>query len=339
MIKTSMKNSLEATSLSHLEVIQSMESFVSENLPQLLKTVDQSWQPASLLPQMEGQNWQEEIASLKNRTESLPDELLVVLVGDMITEEALPSYQTWINLLEGVGDIKGEGNSPWGQWSRGWTAEEKRHGDLLNKYLFLTGRINMFAVEKTIHYLIRNGFNPGTENDPYLGFIYTSFQEKATQISHKNTAVLSGKYGDSQIQLICGTIAGDEARHAKAYECFMQKIFELDPEEALLAFYKMMKKQISMPALLMTDGESPTLYDDFSMLAQKLGVYTASDYANILQDLVGTWKIADIPNLSGDSAKAQDYLCALAPRYRKLAERKGSSSLPKNKFSWVFNRI
>ena len=49
---------------------------------------------------------------------------------------------------------------PWARWLRGWTAEENRHGDLLNAYLRLTGRVDMRAVEVTVHHLINNGFNP-----------------------------------------------------------------------------------------------------------------------------------------------------------------------------------
>ena len=106
----------------------------------------------------------------------------------MITEEALPTYQTLINGFEGITDKTGADPSPWAKWTRGWTAEENRHGDLLNKYLYLTGRVDMRAVEVTIQNLIRNGFDPSTAQDPYKGFVYTSFQERATKISHKNVA-------------------------------------------------------------------------------------------------------------------------------------------------------
>jgi acyl-[acyl-carrier-protein] desaturase len=37
----------------------------------------------------------------------------------------------------------------WAQWVRQWTSEENRHGDLLNKYLYLSGRVNMREVEMT----------------------------------------------------------------------------------------------------------------------------------------------------------------------------------------------
>ena len=40
----------------------------------------------------------------------------------------------------------------------------------------------MKAVERTIQNLIGSGMDPKTENNPYLGFIYTSFQERATKV-------------------------------------------------------------------------------------------------------------------------------------------------------------
>ena len=43
------------------------------------------------------------------------------------------------------------------------------------------GAVNMRAIEVTIQNLIGSGMDPKTENNPYLGFIYTSFQERATK--------------------------------------------------------------------------------------------------------------------------------------------------------------
>ena len=76
----------------------------------------------------------------------------------------------------------GAARTAWGIWTRAWTAEENRHGDVMNKYMYLTGRMNMHAVEVTIQNLIGSGMDPKTENNPYLGFIYTSFQERATKV-------------------------------------------------------------------------------------------------------------------------------------------------------------
>lgn len=321
---------------SRFEVIRSMEGFVEENLSKLLIPVDESWQPSDFVPNMTHENWTEQLIEFRARAAALPDDMLVVLVGDMVTEEALPTYQTWLNRLQGLTDETGASNNPWAQWSRGWTAEENRHGDLLNKYLYLSGRVDMHAVEQTVHHLINNGFDPQTENDPYLGFIYTSFQERATKISHRNVGVLAKKVGEDTLHKICGLIAGDEARHEKAYKLFMSKVFELDPAQAVLSFAKMMKKKVTMPAILMSDGRTENLFEKYSIVAQKTGVYTVKDYSEIIEDLVEVWKLETIDGLSDVAAKAQDYLCNLSERYAKLADRVSFSG--KEKFSWIFDR-
>ncbi len=64
----------------------------------------------------------------------------------MITEEALPTYMTMLNTLDGVRDETGASDTPWANWTRQWTAEENRHGDVMNKYMYLTGeRIPLYA--------------------------------------------------------------------------------------------------------------------------------------------------------------------------------------------------
>lgn len=319
-----------------MEVIKGMEPWLGQNLGSFLKPVNESWQPADFVPDMAGPHWVEQLSEFRRRAESLPDDLLVVLVGDMVTEEALPTYQTWLNRLHGVTDQTGASDSPWARWTRGWTAEENRHGDLLNRYLYITGRVDMHAVEVTIHHLINNGFDPKTENDPYLGFIYTTFQERATKISHRNVATLAKRAGDEALHSICGIIAGDEARHEKAYKAFMTRIFETDPVGALSAFATMMKRKIVMPAVAMRDTKDDHLFVRFSRVAQRTGVYTVHDYADIIETLVRDWKIERLGGLSDLAAKAQDYLCTLAARYRSLSERIALGG--PDHFSWVFDR-
>jgi acyl-[acyl-carrier-protein] desaturase len=306
----------------NMEVITEIDNIVGDAVTNILVDPETCWQPADFLPDLSKDDAFDEIRLIKERAAGLPGEIITSLVGNMITEEALPSYQTFFNLLKGVNE---EGNvaSPkgWVRWSRSWTAEENRHGDLLNKYLYLSGRADMRQVEITIHKLIGNGFDPQTESDPYQAMIYTSFQERATKISHVNTGKLVDKAGDSVLSKICKTIAGDEARHEKAYKLFMSKIFEIDPDGAMLAFEKMMRKQIVMPAILMDNAKDDNLFARFAAVTQKMGIYTATDYAGIIKHLVEQWKLETITGLKDYSAKAQDYLCNLAERYRKVAER------------------
>jgi len=307
----------------NMEVISQLDDFVGHAVDTVLVDPEDCWQPTDFLPDFSNPDAMEEVKLLQQRAAGIPDTVLTSLVGNMITEEALPSYQTYFNLLEGINVDKSLlSPSGWVRWSKAWTAEENRHGDLLNKYLYLTGRVDMRVVEQTIHRLITNGFDPKSESDPYQAMIYTSFQERATKISHVNTGKLADKAGDHLLSKICKTIAGDEARHEKAYKSFMSRIFDIDPSGAITAFEKMMRKQIVMPAALMGEGSSrPSIYKDFAEITQKIGVYTGWDYARIIEHLVDYWKIESLTGLDAAAAKAQDYLAGLADRYMRLADR------------------
>ena len=80
-----------------LEVIQSLQGWAQSSLLPLLKSVDDSWQPQDYLPDPAEEGFLEGVAALRERARGLPDDYLVVLVGDMITEECLPTYQSMLN--------------------------------------------------------------------------------------------------------------------------------------------------------------------------------------------------------------------------------------------------
>eukprot|EP00540_Astrosyne_radiata_P001086 CAMPEP_0116842278 /NCGR_PEP_ID=MMETSP0418-20121206/11421_1 /TAXON_ID=1158023 /ORGANISM="Astrosyne radiata, Strain 13vi08-1A" /LENGTH=309 /DNA_ID=CAMNT_0004472857 /DNA_START=767 /DNA_END=1697 /DNA_ORIENTATION=+ len=305
---------------------------------QLLETGESAWQPQDFLPDLSKEGWQDEIEDVRRQAANIPDDLLVVLVGDMITEEALPTYQTLLNTFEGCDDPTGTSEGGWARWSRGWTSEENRHGDLLNKYLYLTGRCDMRSIEVTIQHLITKGFNPDARKDPYRGFVYTSFQERATKISHGNVAKMAARCGDKNLSKICAKIASDEGRHERAYQTFVKEILKRDPDGIIRVFADMMRGQITMPAEQMTDGKDPDLYTSFSGVAQRLDVYTGFDYADIVEHLINTWDLENIEGLSGEAERDREYLCRLPERYRKLAERSKRRVAEPKQFSWIFDR-
>ncbi|KAE8674624.1 desaturase [Hibiscus syriacus] len=320
-----------------MEIFKSLDKWVADNILIHLKSPEKSWQPQDFLPDSKSDGFFEQVKELQERAKGIPDDYFVVLVGDMITEEALPTYQTILNITDGIKDETGASLSSWAIWNRAWTAEENRHGDLLNKYLYLSGRVDMRQIEKTIQYLIGAGMDWKMENNPYLTFIYTSFQERATFISHKNTAKLAGEYGDTELAKVCGFIAADEKRHEAAYTKIIEKLFKIDPDETVQAFASMMRKRITMPAHLMYDGRDENLFDHFSTVAQRLGVYTTKDYTDVLEFLVDRWKVKELTGLSGDGRKAQDYVCELPLRLRKLEEKAHliAKQAPTISFSWI----
>ncbi|GKZ00107.1 hypothetical protein MPSEU_000964100 [Mayamaea pseudoterrestris] len=331
----------------HVEVIQDIAPIAGAMVDEvLLETGEKSWQPQDFLPDTSSDAWLENIKEYREMAQGVPDDLLIVLIGDMVTEEALPTYQTLLNTFEGCDDPTGTSESAWARWSRGWTSEENRHGDLLNKYLFLQGKCDMRSVEVTIQHLITSGFNPGAKKDPYRGFVYTSFQERATKISHGNVGKIARGHGEKNLAKICAQIAGDEGRHEKAYQQFSEEILKRDPNGFMSVYGDMMRGMISMPAEEMTDGVNPNLYADFSGVAQRLGVYTAIDYADILEHLNRRWSLDSVDGLSADAEKERDYLCKLPERFRKLAERSMNKKKKatedvvdeKKAFSWIFGR-
>lgn len=158
-----------------------MSSWAQTELPRYLKPVDKCWQPQDFLPDPEAPEFYDQVNALRRASAQLPTDYLVVLVGDMVTEEALPSYMNMLNTLDITRDETGAQDHGWAAWTRQWTAEENRHGDLLNKYLYLSGKVDMRSIETTIQRLIGSGMDPQLENNPYLCFVYTSFQVSKQQ--------------------------------------------------------------------------------------------------------------------------------------------------------------
>lgn len=172
--------------------------------------------------------------------------------------------------------------------------------------------------------------------------MYTSFQERATFVSHGNTARLAKEGGDPVLARICGTIAADEKRHENAYIKIVEKLLEVATNETMIAIGDMMRKKITMPAHLMYDGHDEHLFEHFSIVAQRLGVYTADDYADILEFLIGRWRLEKLDGLRGEGRCAQDFVCGLPSRIRKLQERADDRAKKMKaqsvRFSWIFNK-
>jgi len=315
------------------EVMRHVEPYMLEKMFDFLKPIDDIWQPSDFLPDSTKDSFFADIKELRQNASGLSYDLLAVLIGDTITEEALPTYESWLTMVDAV-SMDEEGG--WMKWTRHWTGEENRHGDLLNKYLYLSGRVDMRKMEISTQYLIADGFDIGTGTDPYRNFIYTSFQELATNVSHRRVASLAKKDGDTLLSKMCGVIAADEARHAKAYKHFISKIFEVDANEAMLAFEDMMRKKIVMPAHFLRElgTKIGQTFGHFTDAAQRLGVYTAVDYVDILKELLVDWNIESITDLNESGEKARDYLMKLPERLLRVAERMKNPGL-EYKFSWI----
>ncbi len=318
-----------------LEVMQAIEPKVQGFMDSFLIPVEEIWQPTDFLPDSEGEGFFDQVKQIREEAKELGYDLWVTLVADTITEEALPTYESWLMDVEGINQHS-ENKNGWSKWVRAWTAEENRHGDVLNKYLYISGRVNMREMEITTQHLIADGFDIGTDRDPYKNFVYTTFQELATNISHKRVGQMAKKKGNGLLSKMCIIIAGDEMRHHLAYREFVKTILDHDPNGMILAFADMMKKKIVMPAHFLREsgGAIGQAFEIFSNCAQRLGVYTAEDYVEILRKLNGYWEIDALRSLSDEAERARDYLMKLPDRLHRISER---MKFPEQnyQFKWV----
>ena len=146
--------------------------------------------------------------------------------------------------------------------------------------------------------------------------------------------------GDTKLAQICGIIASDEKRHESAYTKIAGKLFELDPNGMLVAFAYLMRRKVNMPGSLMYDGYDDHLFQHFSDVASRIGVYTASEYRQILEHLVAKWNVGKLTGLSCEGREAQDYICKLSHRISRLEERARSKAkeAPTVSFTWISHR-
>ncbi|NQW36525.1 MAG: acyl-ACP desaturase [Flavobacteriales bacterium] len=320
-----------------LEVMQTLEKSIETFVEKFLISPDKIWQPTDFLPDTQGVNFIEEVKEIREISKELDNDFWTVLVGDTITEEALPTYESWLLDINGISNDNYEKpDNGWAKWVRAWTSEENRHGDLLNKYLYLSGRVNMREVEITTQHLIADGMDIGTGRDPYKNFVYTSFQELATYISHNNVAKVARKNGHKLLGKLSKIIAGDEMRHHLAYTEFVRQIFKYDPSEMMLAFQYMMKNKIVMPAMNLrhSNNDKASLFDQFSIVAQRAGVYTGFDYVDIIKKLNSSWEIDKITGLTAEAEKARDFLMRLPERMYRITERMVIPNTP-YEFKWI----
>ena len=189
---------------------------------------------------------------------------------------------------------------------------------------------------ETVHHLIRNGFSSRNKGDDFAGMMYAAFQERATRITHGNVGKMATKQGSEPLARICRRIAGDEARHETFYTKIVGQAMDNDPEAGVLAFRSILRGIIAMPGRKMFDGQDPDLFDHFAVVSQRTGAYTSLTYAEIIEHLVATWGIAH-RSLTGKAAKAQDYLCQQADRYKFFADEitEKLSKQPQTNFTWI----
>ncbi|MDG1040405.1 MAG: acyl-ACP desaturase, partial [Polaribacter sp.] len=78
------------------EVMLTLEKSIDTFVDKFLITPEKIWQPTDFLPNSQKDTFIEEVKEIQELSKELDDDFWVVLVGDTITEEALPTYESWL---------------------------------------------------------------------------------------------------------------------------------------------------------------------------------------------------------------------------------------------------
>ncbi len=74
------------------EVMGILEKEVSSFLENFLTPIEKIWQPSDFLPDPSSESFKYDLEEIQTFAREMPYDLFVTLIGDCITEEALPSY-------------------------------------------------------------------------------------------------------------------------------------------------------------------------------------------------------------------------------------------------------
>jgi acyl-[acyl-carrier-protein] desaturase len=229
----------------------------------------------------------------------------VALALNLLTEEGLPHFHRLLAAYLG-------GDTFWSKWNNLWTAEEDRHGAVLHDYARESDILNNPVLEKMQFEYLKAGFEPAWDKDPYRVFVYTTLQERATQVSHANTGKLSGEY-EPLIGEVLANVAKEEARHYTFYRTIFKEVLARDPDRALLSAAEIMPS-IDMP------GVSMPHFREMADVIRRAGIYGPREYLKIVQEQIRFWAIETLEGLSEAGRQAQEKILGIPARLERIAD-------------------
>src|SRR6476619_973495 len=316
-------NTADAEMLSKIEVLADLEAVVAELMAQHeAKRV--LWFPSEILDAAPDTDPDHHIQQLRKRAEGISAPARVALALNLLTEEGLPHFHRILAVY--LGD-----DSHWQVWNNLWTAEEDRHGVILHDYARDAEIFDPVIIEKMQFDYMRAGFAPDWDRDPYRVFVYTSLQERATQLSHANTGKLASEF-EPMIGEVLANVAKEEARHYTFYRTVFKEVLDRDPNQALESAAKI------MPAIDMPGVNMPH-FRELADVVRRAGIYGPRDYLKIVEEQIKFWAIDKMTGLNEVGRKAQDKIMAIPARLERIADILEAKTKPKTfSFDVIFSR-
>ena len=225
------------------------------------------------------------------------------LVLNLLTEDNLPYYHAAIekNLPK---------TSAFTAWNHLWTAEEGQHAIGIRSYLLTSRNCDPVELEDDRMSTMINGYEP-TYDDPTEIFAYTSLQELATRVSHRNAGKITD---DPAAYEMMKHIAADENHHYIFYKSVMQAMLDQSPDTVLAGIFKTLDG-FEMPGVAMPR------FMRRSIEVAKAGVYNLRiHHDKVVMPVLRDWRIADLTGLKPAAAEIQEKIMAVPAQIMKKAE-------------------
>jgi acyl-[acyl-carrier-protein] desaturase len=294
------------------DLLAHLQSVVGTSLNRHLTTATE-WFPHEFVPYEEGRNFVDE--PWKPSDSSLDDVAQTALEVNLLTEDNLPYYH--LAIWETFG-----GEGPWAEWIRRWTAEEGRHAIVLRDYLTVTRGIDPVALERGRMDQVGRGYYFADDMGPLDGLVYTTLQELATRISHRNTGTFTD---DPMIEKLTARIAVDENLHYVFYRDVATAAIEMDPSAMVLAMHRQVLG-FQMPGL-----EIPGFRKKAITIA-KAGIYDLRVHHDQVLGpvLYRKWKLDELTGLSDEAELARDgirdFLAMVDASARRFEEKRAEQA-------------
>ena len=309
--------------LARVEVLADLEPVVQE-LMQAHESKRILWFPSELLAPAPDTDPDRYVKELRERAEGVSLPARVAIALNTLTEEGLPHFHRLLATYLG-------GDTFWSKWTNLWTAEEDRHGAVLHDYARDSRILENPVLERMQFEYLKAGFEPSWDKDPYRVFVYTTLQERATQVSHANTGKVASEH-EPLIGEVLSNVAKEEARHYTFYRAIFKEVLQRDPNRGLMSAAEIMPS-IDMPGVNMPH------FREMADVIRRAGIYGPRDYLKIVEEQIKFWAIDALTGLDEAGKRAQEKILAIPARLERVAEVMDTRSKAKSfSFAVAFGR-
>ncbi|MCS5685649.1 MAG: acyl-ACP desaturase [Acidimicrobiales bacterium] len=236
------------------------------------------------------------------------------LVLNLLTEDNLPYYHAKI-----AGNFPDD--SALSEWSRLWTAEEGQHSIAIRDYLLTSRNCDPCLLEDERMATVNRGWR-NQLSDPVDILSYTSAQELATRISHRNAGLQAD---DPVAREVMARVSADENHHFIFYRDVVTAMLRQAPGLVLRSLHRVLS-DFGMP------GDQIPNFRRRAVEIARTGIYNLRIHAEqVVQPLLRHWQVDCIGGLTGGDAEAQDGLMGIpallitkAERFEARLARRGS---------------